>query len=198
MPRWLKGQDTIHALLERGHLQQVAADSETAETLVTTSERHVQSAATLADSDPEAAFSLAYDAARKAATALLARQGLCSTTAGGHLVVVDAINAQFPGVAGLKSLDRYAVDGTKPSTPTPPATTRSPRTRRRRLSKPPVPRSAPRADSSTRHNFESSSAAPPAWMPSLLSPAAPAGFEKAERLPAVGGSRAAGGSRADL
>jgi uncharacterized protein (UPF0332 family) len=106
MPRWLKGQDTIHALLERGHLQQVAADSETAETLVTTSERHVQSAATLADSDPEAAFSLAYDAARKAATALLARQGLCSTTAGGHLVVVDAINAQFPGVAGLKSLDR--------------------------------------------------------------------------------------------
>jgi hypothetical protein len=49
MPRWLKGQDTIHALLERGHLQQVAADSETAETLVTTSERHVQSAATLAD-----------------------------------------------------------------------------------------------------------------------------------------------------
>jgi HEPN domain len=88
------------------HLQQVAADSETAETLVTTSDRHVQSAATLADSDPEAAFNLAYDAARKAATALLARPGLRSTTAGGHLVVVDAINAQFPGVAGLKSLDR--------------------------------------------------------------------------------------------
>jgi HEPN domain len=106
IPRWLKGQDTIHALLRARDLQQVAADSETAETLVTTSERHVQSAATLADSDPEAAFSLAYDAARKAATALLARQGLRSTTAGGHLVVVDAINAQFPGVAGLKSLDR--------------------------------------------------------------------------------------------
>ncbi len=66
----------------------------------------MQSAATLADSDPEAAFSLAYDAARKAATALLAHQGLRPTTAGGHLAVVDAINAQFPGVAGLKSLDR--------------------------------------------------------------------------------------------
>jgi hypothetical protein len=106
MPRWRKGQDTIHALLERGHLQQVPADTETAQTLVTTSERHVQSAAMLVDSDPEAAFSLAYDAARKAATALLAHQGLRPTSAGGHLAVVDAINAQFPGVAGLKSLDR--------------------------------------------------------------------------------------------
>lgn len=101
-----QGQDTINAPVERGHLQQVAADTATAETLVATSERHVQSAATLADSDPEGAFSLAYDAARKAATALLAHQGLRPTTAGGHLAVVDAINAQFPGVARLKSLDR--------------------------------------------------------------------------------------------
>ncbi len=69
LPRWRKGENTINALLGRRHLQQVAADTETAETLATTSERHVQSAATLADSDPEAAFSLAYDAARKAATA---------------------------------------------------------------------------------------------------------------------------------
>jgi uncharacterized protein (UPF0332 family) len=106
MPRWRKGEDTINALVERGHLQQVTADTDTAETLVATSERHVQSAASLVDSDPEAAFSLAYDAARKATTALLAHQGLRPTTAGGHIAVVDAINAQFPGVAGLKSLDR--------------------------------------------------------------------------------------------
>jgi HEPN domain-containing protein len=106
MPRWRNGQDTINALLERGHLLQVTADTETAERLVTTSERHVQSAATLAHTDPEAAFSLAYDAARKATTALLAHLGLRPPTAGSHLAVVDAINAQFPGVAGLKSLDR--------------------------------------------------------------------------------------------
>lgn len=37
---------------------------------------------------------------------MLARQGLRPTTAGGHLAVVDAVSAQFPGVAGLKSLDR--------------------------------------------------------------------------------------------
>jgi hypothetical protein len=72
MPRWRKGEDTINTLLERAHLQQVTADTDIAETLVAASERHVHSAASLVDSDPEAAFSLAYDAARKAATALLA------------------------------------------------------------------------------------------------------------------------------
>jgi hypothetical protein len=117
----------INALLERGHLQQVTADSDTAEALVTTSERHVQSAATLADSGPEAAFSLAYDAARKAATALLrASRRLRPATEGGHLAVVDAINARFPGVAGLKSLDRLRRRRNQAEYPDLPATTRSP------------------------------------------------------------------------
>ena len=40
------------------------------------------------------------------ATALLAHQGLRPTAAGGHLAVVEAMNAQFPGVVGLKSIDR--------------------------------------------------------------------------------------------
>jgi HEPN domain-containing protein len=106
MPRWRKGEQTIDGLLERGHLEQVSADAGTATALVATSERHVKSAAKLIDTDPEAAYTLAYDAARKAATALLAHQGLRPTTAGGHLAVVEATGAQFPGVAGLKSLDR--------------------------------------------------------------------------------------------
>jgi hypothetical protein len=106
MARWRKGEDTINELLERGHLQKVTADAQTADALVATSERHVQSATTLTASDPEAAYSLAYDAARKAATALLAHQGVRPTTTGGHIAVVDAVNAQFPGVGGLKSLDR--------------------------------------------------------------------------------------------
>jgi hypothetical protein len=37
---------------------------------------------------------------------LLTHQGLRPTTAGGHVAVVDTINAQFPGVPGLTSLDR--------------------------------------------------------------------------------------------
>ncbi len=47
-----------------------------------------------------------YDAAKKTATALLAHQGLRPTTVGGHIVVVEAVNAQFPSVPGLKSIDR--------------------------------------------------------------------------------------------
>jgi hypothetical protein len=106
MPRWRKGEETITRLLDKQHLQRVIADQATAQALVTMAEHHAQSAATLCESDPEGAFTLAYDAARKAATALLAHQGLRPTTAGGHLAVVDATNAQFPGVAGLRSLDR--------------------------------------------------------------------------------------------
>ncbi len=49
---------------------------------------------------------MAYDAARKSATAVLNHQGLWPTSAGGHIAVVDAIRAQFPGVPGLTSLDR--------------------------------------------------------------------------------------------
>lgn len=106
MPRWRKGEGTVTTLLEKQHLQKVTADSATGEALVTMAGHHVESASVLCDSDPEGAFSLAYDAARKAATALLAHQGLRPTTAGGHIAVVEAINAQFPGVGGLKSIDR--------------------------------------------------------------------------------------------
>jgi uncharacterized protein (UPF0332 family) len=74
--------------------------------LLASARRHVDSARLTAESDPEAAYSLAYDAARKSATALLAHQGLRPTTAGGHLAVVDVMRAQFPGVPGLTSLDR--------------------------------------------------------------------------------------------
>jgi hypothetical protein len=49
---------------------------------------------------------MAYDAARKAATAPLAHKGLRPTTAGGHITVAEAVRAQFPGVPGLASLDR--------------------------------------------------------------------------------------------
>lgn len=49
---------------------------------------------------------LAYDAARKSATALLAYQGLRPASDGGHIAVVETIHAQFPKVPGLASLDR--------------------------------------------------------------------------------------------
>lgn len=36
----------------------------------------------------------------------MTHQGLRPTTEGGHIAVVEATNAQFPGVGGLKSIDR--------------------------------------------------------------------------------------------
>ena len=106
MTRWRNGEEQVTHLIEQRNLQRVVADSETVASLLASARRHVESARRTADSDPEAAYSLAYDAARKSATALLAHQGLRPTTIGGHLVVVDVMRAQFPGLPGLTSLDR--------------------------------------------------------------------------------------------
>jgi HEPN domain-containing protein len=84
----------------------VPADAATVEGLLESARRHVATGRTATTNDPEGSFALAYDAARKAASALLAHQGLRGTTTGGHIVIVEAMNAQFPGVAGLKSIDR--------------------------------------------------------------------------------------------
>jgi hypothetical protein len=106
MARWNKGSEVIERLLDDRHLEAVPADAATVDRLIETARRHVASASGTAAGDPEGALSLAYDGARKTATALLAHQGLRPTSAGGHLAVVNAINAQFPGVDGLKSIDR--------------------------------------------------------------------------------------------
>lgn len=76
------------------------ADSATVEGLLESARRHFATGRTATTNDPEGSFSLAYDAARKAASAVLAHQGLRGTTAGGHIVIVEAMNAQFPGVVG--------------------------------------------------------------------------------------------------
>lgn len=93
-------------LLEARHLQRVPADPATVESLMGSARRHIATASKSTDDDPEGAFALAYDSARKTATALLAHQGLRPTTAGGHIAVVETVNAQFPNVTGLKSIDR--------------------------------------------------------------------------------------------
>jgi uncharacterized protein (UPF0332 family) len=104
--RWNKGSEVIERLLDARLLERIPADADTVAALIASARRHVASATATAAEDPEGALALAYDAARKAATALLAHQGLRPTSAGGHIVVVEAMNAQFPGVAGLKSIDR--------------------------------------------------------------------------------------------
>jgi len=96
----------VEQLLRDRHLQQVVPDDATVTALLQTASRHIATAGSAVDDDPEGAYSLAYDAARKVATALMARQGLRPTSAGGHIAVVDVIRAQFPRVPGLTSLDR--------------------------------------------------------------------------------------------
>lgn len=106
MGRWAKGADQVTALIEARHLQQVVSDSDAVDALMASAQRHIASAWLTLEQDPEATYSLAYDAGRKSATALLNQQGLRPTTAGGHLAVIDTIRAQFPGIPGLTSLDR--------------------------------------------------------------------------------------------
>jgi uncharacterized protein (UPF0332 family) len=106
LTRWAKGSARVSALIETRHLQRVVADPETVIALLESSRRHIAAARLIVAKDPESAYSVAYDAARKCATALLAHQGLRPTTAGGHIAVVETTRAQFPGVPGLLSLDR--------------------------------------------------------------------------------------------
>jgi hypothetical protein len=101
-----KGEATVTQLIEDRHLQRVAVDSDTP--LHFSLPRNVTSAAPGSQWKPTQKPPTAWPTMppRKSATALLAHQGLRPTTGGGHLAVVEAMRAQFPGVPGLTSLDR--------------------------------------------------------------------------------------------
>lgn len=106
MVRWAQGADRIEAMIHHGELQEVPQGAETALALLEMAERHVEAASACTEIDAVGAYAMAYDAARKSASSVLAHQGLRPTTRGGHVAVVDAVEAQFPGVPGFASLDR--------------------------------------------------------------------------------------------
>ncbi len=114
----------IARLLDQRHLDHVPADADTVNGLLDAARRHVESARALVESDNAGAYALAYDAARKSATALLAHQGLRPTSAGGHIVVVEAVRAQFPDVPASESSTCSDAGETRPSTPIRLGTTR--------------------------------------------------------------------------
>src|SRR5271157_1164112 len=95
MSAWSQGRAEIEALLAGGELQQVPASREQADRLLEQARHHLESAQTLRDFDPEGAYALVYDAARKALTAMLENQGLRPTSKGGHIVVFVAAKAQL-------------------------------------------------------------------------------------------------------
>lgn len=104
---WERGRIDIEALLENGELERVQPSTALGERMLTEAESHLRSARLLVESDPIAAFSLAYDAARKASAALLAPQGLRATSRGGHVAIQDAVRAQFGGSDGVRAFREF-------------------------------------------------------------------------------------------
>lgn len=103
---WERGRAEIEKLLEDGELQRVTPYDEVATRLLADADAHIGLATKGVEDDPAGALQLAYDAARKASMALLAAQGLRSTTKGGHIAVVDAVRAQFNDRGGLATFGK--------------------------------------------------------------------------------------------
>lgn len=92
---WTKGVEQINDLVASARLQRVPASVEVANRILDDARRHLSSALRIAEMDPQGAYALAYDAARKALVAVLEAQGLRATASGGHIVLQEAMEAQF-------------------------------------------------------------------------------------------------------
>jgi hypothetical protein len=93
--RWPVGEAEVQNLIDEGELQQVAPSDEHADFLLDQADIHLISAAKLVNDDPSGALAMLYDAARKAMTAPLARQGLRPTSKNGHRAVQEGVEAQL-------------------------------------------------------------------------------------------------------
>lgn len=97
----------MRELIDDGMLEMVSASTDGALHHLAEADRHLISAGHIAESDPTGGFQLAYDAMRKAAAGLLAAQGLRATSRGGHIVVREAIDAQFGGASGTSAFRAF-------------------------------------------------------------------------------------------
>jgi len=104
MTRWRRGEAEIEQMLSDGQLQQVTGAGADGGPWLTKAAATITTAESIATSDPNSAYTLAYDAARFACVSLLAQQGLRPTTKGGHYAVQVAVIRQFGG-----TFDPYAV-----------------------------------------------------------------------------------------
>ena len=81
---------TVESMVEAGSLERVAPDVDGAALALEEATRHASSAEQIATSDPNGAYQLAYDAARKAVMAKLRQQGLrVRKGEGGHALTAD-------------------------------------------------------------------------------------------------------------
>jgi HEPN domain-containing protein len=95
---WLPGAPATGFLLDRGQIERVEPNPAHARAILAQARMHLSSARILAATeDVGAAFVTAYDAARKALSAMLAAQGLRTRGGdGGHRVLSELIQAQLP------------------------------------------------------------------------------------------------------
>ena len=103
----MQGRAVIEQMLATGDLQQVPASREHADRLLEQARRHVHSTQNAVAADPEGAYALLYEAARKSLTAILASQGLRPTSRGGHLAVYHAVRAQLDPPMGKTLLPLF-------------------------------------------------------------------------------------------
>ncbi|HJD84966.1 HEPN domain-containing protein [Kitasatospora aureofaciens] len=102
MSRWEQGRTVVDDLIHRKEVERVPASTEHAEAELAQARQHLASARMLLDVDPVGAYSLAYDAARKALAAVLVNQGLRATSRGGHVAVYETVKAQLdPPLGGI-------------------------------------------------------------------------------------------------
>ncbi|KRV47035.1 hypothetical protein AQ490_09770 [Wenjunlia vitaminophila] len=111
MMRWNQGRPTVDSLIGSGELERVPASQQVAEAELVRARTHVGSARQLLATDPEGAYTLAYDAARRALAAVLQNQGLRATSRGGHTVIYEAVRAQLDPPLGsiLRPFNRMRV-----------------------------------------------------------------------------------------
>ena len=91
----------IDQMLTRGQITRVAPNRAQSDQLLTQAEAHLRSARMLRDTDTAGAFVLAYDAARKALTAVLLNQGLKSRGEGAHALLAEAVGSQLASALDL-------------------------------------------------------------------------------------------------
>jgi len=93
--RWEQGRAVIDAMLSAGELQQVPPSREHADRLLNQAAIDLVTAREVATTNPSGAYTLVYDAARKALVALLENEGLRPTSRAGHHGTYLAVQAQL-------------------------------------------------------------------------------------------------------
>lgn len=100
---------TVRELMEAGRLESMAPDETEARDLLAHAKAHLESARAISATDPAGAYQLAYDAARKAAAAVMAADGVRtkSNQPGAHAAVVLYAEEVLGGHADEEALGAF-------------------------------------------------------------------------------------------